>query len=188
MEEKKHFKSNNNKKQNKFIKHKQQNQQTQKIKEKSEKEENMEEISQSNEEQQEIEDENDKDSIIDYDNEIDFTQNQEQNSNVKENEDKSDLNSESENEKEEQLNKKTKKAKGFRAFHLTEELYQGIKLIGYKNPTPIQKKIIPEIMGGFNIIAHSRTGSGKTAAFLLPMLSKLKHHSQIVRQECFAKN
>ena len=184
MEEKKHFKSKKNKRQNKFKKHKQENQQIQKINEKNNKEENDEENFQDDEEQQEIEDENDNNSIIDYDNEIDFNQNSEKNINSIDNEDKNDLNSESENEKEEKLTKNNKKAKGFKAFHLTEELYQGIKLIGYKNPTPIQKKIIPEIMSGFNIIAHSRTGSGKTAAFLLPMLSKLKQHSQIVGARC----
>ena len=184
MEEKKHFKSKKNKRQNKFKKHKQENQQIQKINEKNNKEENDEENFQDDEEQQEIEDENDNNSIIDYDNEIDLNQNPEKNINSIDNEDKNDLNSESENEKEEKLTKNNKKAKGFKTFHLTEELYQGIKLIGYKNPTPIQKKIIPEIMSGFNIIAHSRTGSGKTAAFLLPMLSKLKQHSQIVGARC----
>ena len=83
--------------------------------------------------------------------------------------------------KEKQNNKK---AKGFRAFHLNEQLYQGIKNIGYKNPTPIQRKVVPEILSGFNIIAHSRTGSGKTAAFLLPVLNKLDSHSKIVGARC----
>lgn len=77
-----------------------------------------------------------------------------------------------------------KKAKGFRAFHFSSQIEENIKRIGYKNPTPIQKRVIPEIMSGFNIIAHSRTGSGKTAAFLLPILDKLKHHSEIVGVRC----
>ena len=77
-----------------------------------------------------------------------------------------------------------KKAKGFRAFHFPEQVYQGIKNMGYKNPTPIQRKVIPEILSGFNIIAHSRTGSGKTAAFLLPALSQLHAHSKIVGARC----
>ena len=124
-------------------------------------------------EEEENEEDEEKKSIIDYDNEINKEEQNIINENVEENE----------NENEPQ-NKKTKKAKGFKVFHLTEEIYQGIKLIGYKNPTPIQKKIIPEIMSGFNIIAHSRTGSGKTAAFLLPMLAKLKKHSQIVGTRC----
>ena len=77
-----------------------------------------------------------------------------------------------------------KKRKGFHIFHFSQEINQGIHNIGYKNPTPIQKKVIPEIISGFNIIAHSRTGSGKTAAFLLPTLHKLKSHSQIVGARC----
>jgi len=128
----------------------------------------------------EEEDEENK-SIIDYDNEI--NKEETQNNNPKNNINEEDNEEENENENGQQ-NKKTKKAKGFKVFHLTEEIYQGIKNIGYKNPTPIQKKIIPEIMSGFNIIAHSRTGSGKTAAFLLPMLAKLKKHSQIVGTRC----
>ena len=79
---------------------------------------------------------------------------------------------------------KEKKRKGFHIFHFSQEINQGIHNIGYKNPTPIQKKVIPEIISGFNIIAHSRTGSGKTAAFLLPTLHKLKSHSQIVGARC----
>ena len=134
----------------------------------NEKEDKIEENEQMEFEENEDEE---KESIIDYDNEL-------------KKEEKNDKIEIEENNENEFQNKKAKKAKGFKVFHLTEEIYQGIKNIGYKNPTPIQKKIIPEIMSGFNIIAHSRTGSGKTAAFLLPMLAKLKKHSQIVGTRC----
>ena len=141
-----------------------------------EKEEN--DLEENEQVEMEEEDEENK-SIIDYDNEL--NKEETQINNPKNNINEEDNEEENENE---QKNKKTKKAKGFKVFHLTDEIYQGIKNIGYKNPTPIQKKIIPEIMSGFNIIAHSRTGSGKTAAFLLPMLAKLKKHSQIVGTRC----
>ena len=45
--------------------------------------------------------------------------------------------------------------------------------IGFENPTEIQQKVIPEIVKGKNIIANAETGSGKTAAFAFPILSKL---------------
>lgn len=77
-----------------------------------------------------------------------------------------------------------KKAKGFRSFSLSNELIEGIKRMAYKNPTPIQRKSIPSIMSGFNVIAHSRTGSGKTAAFVLPILQRLKEHSKVVGVRC----
>ena len=79
---------------------------------------------------------------------------------------------------------KQKKPKGFNLFHLSPQIISGIKFLGYHHPTPIQKKIIPEIISGFNIIAHSRTGSGKTAAFLIPILSKLSTHSKIIGARC----
>jgi ATP-dependent RNA helicase DDX54/DBP10 len=48
---------------------------------------------------------------------------------------------------------------------------------GYKVPTPIQRKCVPLVMEGHDVVGMARTGSGKTAAFLLPMLEKLKVHS-----------
>lgn len=80
--------------------------------------------------------------------------------------------------------KTEKKAKGFRTFNLSQEIYEGVKRMGYKMPTPIQRKCVPQIMSGFNVIAHSRTGSGKTAAFVLPILHRLKEHSKIVGCRC----
>jgi|LauGreDrversion4_2_1035121.scaffolds.fasta_scaffold2826957_1 superfamily II DNA/RNA helicase len=58
-----------------------------------------------------------------------------------------------------QINKSDKKhKKGFRAFNLNEALLTSIFKFGYKYPTPIQKKVIPEVLSGFNVIAKSRTG------------------------------
>ena len=47
-------------------------------------------------------------------------------------------------------------------------------------PTPIQRKAIPIITQGKDVVAMARTGSGKTAAFLLPLFEKLKVHSYTV--------
>jgi ATP-dependent RNA helicase DDX54/DBP10 len=53
-------------------------------------------------------------------------------------------------------------------------VYKGIIKKGYRQPTPIQRKAIPLICANRDVVAMSRTGSGKTAAFVLPMLQKLK--------------
>lgn len=53
-------------------------------------------------------------------------------------------------------------------------VYKGIQKIGYRQPTQIQRKAIPSILDGKDVVAMSRTGSGKTAAFVIPMLQKLK--------------
>lgn len=72
---------------------------------------------------------------------------------------------------------KPKKKKGFEALNLDEDLLKAIKQKGYKVPTAIQKKVIPLFLEGRDIIASARTGSGKTAAFLVPLISRLEKHS-----------
>ena len=61
----------------------------------------------------------------------------------------------------------------FSGFHLHPDLLRGIKELGYSRPTPIQEQAIPPAMEGRDLLACAMTGSGKTAAFLLPILHRL---------------
>lgn len=61
----------------------------------------------------------------------------------------------------------------FKEFGLNESLLEGIEASGYENATPVQEQVIPLILEGKDIIASAQTGTGKTAAFLLPIINKL---------------
>ena len=61
----------------------------------------------------------------------------------------------------------------FSSFHLRPELLRGVKELGFTRPTPIQEQAIPPAMEGHDVLACAMTGSGKTAAFLLPILHRL---------------
>jgi superfamily II DNA/RNA helicase len=61
----------------------------------------------------------------------------------------------------------------FKEFGLEESLLEGIDASGYENATPVQEQVIPLILNGKDIIASAQTGTGKTAAFLLPIVNKL---------------
>src|SRR5690349_3309653 len=64
----------------------------------------------------------------------------------------------------------------FTKFGLSPAVLDGVKAMGYVEPTPIQLRTIPLIMAGRDVIGSAQTGTGKTAAFALPILSKLGHH------------
>jgi len=72
-----------------------------------------------------------------------------------------------------EMNRKNKKSGGFQSMGLGPEIFRGIIKKGYKVPTPIQRKTIPVILEGRDVVGMARTGSGKTAAFLIPLFQKL---------------
>ena len=61
----------------------------------------------------------------------------------------------------------------FEQFNLDSRLMQGVKVAGYETATPIQEAAIPAAVRGRDIIGTAQTGTGKTAAFVLPILNKL---------------
>ena len=66
----------------------------------------------------------------------------------------------------------------FKDFGFDERLIEGIDANGYDNATPVQEQVIPLIMEGSDIIASAQTGTGKTAAFLLPLIHKILNSEQ----------
>ena len=68
----------------------------------------------------------------------------------------------------------------FENMGLSEHLMDNIKQLRYKKPTHIQTKIIPLFLEGKDIVCCSKTGSGKTAAYMIPLVNKLKKHAEVV--------
>lgn len=64
-------------------------------------------------------------------------------------------------------------AQGFAGLGLRAEILTALSTLGYEEPTPIQKAAIPVLMSGRDVLAQAATGTGKTAAFSLPMLQRL---------------
>src|SRR5207248_11678565 len=61
----------------------------------------------------------------------------------------------------------------FRALNLSSQILQAVDDAGYTEPTPIQVAAIPHILAGHDVIGIAQTGTGKTAAFVWPILMKL---------------
>ncbi|MCI2430894.1 DEAD/DEAH box helicase [Candidatus Acetothermia bacterium] len=62
----------------------------------------------------------------------------------------------------------------FSQLGLSHNVVRGVRAVGYHEPTPIQSQAIPLILAGKDLLGTARTGTGKTAAFVLPILEKLK--------------
>ncbi len=66
----------------------------------------------------------------------------------------------------------------FKQLGLSDEALRGVQASGYTQPTPIQLRAIPLILAGKDVIGSAQTGTGKTAAFALPILTLLKTHGR----------
>ncbi len=67
----------------------------------------------------------------------------------------------------------------FSTLGLCDPVLQAVDERGYTQPTPIQQKAIPLILAGKDLIATAQTGTGKTAAFVLPLLERFKHSGKL---------
>ena len=63
----------------------------------------------------------------------------------------------------------------FEDLKITRQFLNAIDDCGYKQPSPIQEKAIPRISAGQDVIGIAQTGTGKTVAFALPVLQKIKY-------------
>src|ERR687897_3488535 len=61
-------------------------------------------------------------------------------------------------------------ATAFGDLGLSEEILEAVRHVGYDHPTPIQEQAIPALLAGRDVIGQAQTGTGKTAAFGLPLL------------------
>ena len=66
----------------------------------------------------------------------------------------------------------------FQDFNFNEHLLEGVLSMGYTNPTPIQAQAIPVVQKGHDLIACAQTGTGKTGAFLLPILDLISRNHE----------
>ena len=71
-------------------------------------------------------------------------------------------------------------------FRLSPEVLQAVEAIGYETPSPIQAEVIPHLMEGRDIIGIAPTGTGKTGAFALPLLSQIDIRSRLPQILCLA--
>ncbi|MEW5786399.1 MAG: DEAD/DEAH box helicase [Pseudomonadota bacterium] len=68
-------------------------------------------------------------------------------------------------------------ASTFAELGLDQKILSALEEMGYKTPTPIQKQAIPLVLSGRDLMAQAQTGTGKTAAFALPLLQKMLPHA-----------
>ncbi|XP_023230574.1 probable ATP-dependent RNA helicase DDX56 [Centruroides sculpturatus] len=72
---------------------------------------------------------------------------------------------------------------GFHEMNLDDRILQAIATLGWHEPTLIQEKAIPLALEGKDILARARTGSGKTAAFVIPVIQKILMKKQVCKEQ-----
>lgn len=67
-----------------------------------------------------------------------------------------------------------KESKSFQNLKLTNQILNALTDLGFEYPSPVQEKVIPKVLAGHDLFGIAPTGTGKTAAFIIPLLMKLK--------------
>jgi ATP-dependent RNA helicase RhlE len=65
-------------------------------------------------------------------------------------------------------------SKSFQDLKLTKQILNALADMGFEYPSPVQEKVIPKVLAGHDLFGIAPTGTGKTAAFIIPLLMKLK--------------
>jgi ATP-dependent RNA helicase RhlE len=72
----------------------------------------------------------------------------------------------------------------FKELHLMEPIQRALRDLGYQSPTPIQAKSIPHLLKGSDLLGCAQTGTGKTAAFALPIIQNLARSQRRPKKRC----
>ena len=75
---------------------------------------------------------------------------------------------------QEEYRQKERKPLKFKEFEIKKDILNAVRKAGYEEATPIQEKAIPVILEGHDVIGLAQTGTGKTAAFALPILNNIE--------------
>ena len=67
----------------------------------------------------------------------------------------------------------------FEDFNFKEPLSRAIKDAGFTEPSPVQQDAMPIVLSGKDIVAQAQTGTGKTAAFGLPIINMMEHNGEV---------
>ncbi|GGN28898.1 MULTISPECIES: DEAD/DEAH box helicase [Marinomonas] len=73
---------------------------------------------------------------------------------------------------------------GFASLGLHQDILNQVNELGYNTPTPIQRAAIPAVLIGKDVMAGAQTGTGKTAAFALPLLHRIQHNKSTNQAQC----
>ena len=76
----------------------------------------------------------------------------------------------------------------FAELGLNEQILAGVDALGFTTPTPVQAAAIPAVLAGRDVVASAQTGTGKTAAFALPVLQNILQASRSAREELVARS
>ena len=71
----------------------------------------------------------------------------------------------------------------FEQYNISSEIKESLEEMGFKKPTDIQFKAIPSILNGDDVMAIAQTGTGKTAAFAIPILHRLQQQDRKYRKD-----